>query len=154
MSGYKDFITVKIVGLEEAKFKLSEIPNVINTALKDQQTLAAIGTTLVSSAVETIDTGGRPTPYKPLAASTVAAKIRKYKKDSGILIGRGTMRESLDYEVDGGQLYLTSVGYLKYHQFEEGRTRANFPARPVWGVQVDDASGITDIIIAGIKRNL
>ncbi len=154
MSGYKDFITVKFVGLENAIFKLSEIPNVINTALTDQQTLAEIGTTLVASAVKTIDAGGRPTPYKPLAASTIAAKMRKYKKDSGILIGRGTMRESLDYEVDDGQLYLTSVGYLKFHQFKERRTRANFPARPVWGVQEEDALNIADRIIAGIKRNL
>ena len=154
MSGYKDFITVKIIGLEEAKFKLSEIPNVINTALKDQETLSDIGKVLLGSAVTTIRAGGRPTPYKPLAASTVAAKIRKYKKDSGILIGRGTMLDSLKYEVDGGQLYLTSVGYLKYHQFEEGRTRANFPARPVWGVKEEDALDISDKIIAGIKRNL
>ena len=154
MRSYKDFITINVIGIEEAKARIGNIPINIKAALEDQQTLAEIGTTLVASARKTIDAGGRPTPYKPLAASTIAAKMRKYKKDSGILIGRGTMRQSLDYEVNGGDLYLTSVGYLKYHQFEEDRRRANFPARPVWGVQEEDVPEITDIIIAGIKRNL
>ncbi|NMW18057.1 MAG: hypothetical protein HKK66_03325 [Chlorobiaceae bacterium] len=151
---YKDFITINVIGIEEARARLGNIPDNIQTALTETQTLSEIGTILVGSAVKTIDAGGRPSPYKPLAASTVAAKIKKYKKNSGILIGRGTLRQSLDYEVSGGYLYLTSVGYLKYHQFEEGRTRANFPARPVWGVQEEDIPEITDIIIAGIKRNL
>ncbi len=154
MRSYKDFITINVIGIEEAKARIGNIPINIKAALEDQQTLAEIGTTLVASARKTIDAGGRPTPYKPLAASTIAAKMRKYKKDSGILIGRGTMRQSLDYEVNGGDLYLTSVGYLKYHQFEEDRIRANFPARPVWGVQEEDVPEITDIIIAGVKRNL
>ena len=154
MSSYKDFITIQVIGIEEAKARLGNIEINMKAALTDQQTLAEIGTTLVASAIKTIDAGGRPTPYKPLAASTIAAKMRKYKKDSGILIGRGTMRQSLDYEVNGEALYITSVGYLKFHQFEEGRTKARFPARPVWGVQEDDVPEITDIIIAGIKRNL
>jgi len=77
---YKDFITINVIGIEEARARLGNIPDNIQTALTETQTLSEIGTILVGSAVKTIDAGGRPSPYKPLAASTVAAKIKKYKK--------------------------------------------------------------------------
>lgn len=59
----------------------------------------------------------------------------------------GILRNSLTYTVSGNSLTLDSVGYLKYHQFEEGRVKARFPARPVWGVHDEDQADITDIII-------
>jgi phage gpG-like protein len=64
----------------------------------------------------------------------------------------GQLRQSLDYDVHGGELFLTSVGYLKYHQFEEGRSNARFPARPVWGIHNDDHDEIADIIIDELKK--
>ena len=149
MSGYKDFISVNIIGLDEAVSRLNALPATIDAALHDTKTLSEIGTQLLASGRRTIAEGGRPSRYKPLAASTIARK-----KSSTPLINKGTLRQSLSYDVEGGSLYLTSVGYLKYHQFEEGRTKARFPARPVWGVQDEDNDEITDIIVAGIQRNL
>ncbi len=149
MSGYKDFISVRIIGLDEAVALLNALPETVDTALHDTKTLGEIGTQLLASGRRTIAEGGRPTPYKPLSARTIARK-----KSSTPLINKGTLRQSLNYDVEGGALYLTSVGYLKYHQFEEGRTKARFPARPVWGVQDEDNAEITDIIVAGIQRIL
>ena len=150
MSVYKDFILCEVTGIEEALSKVGPaFVEKIKDAFTETKTLEDIGTTLMASAVRTIDAGGRPAPYKPLAASTIASK-----KSSKILVNKGTMRQSLDYEVVKKTLYLTSEEYLTYHQFEEKRTKARFPARPVWGVQEEDQADIRDAIVAGIKRNL
>ena len=144
---------IRIEGLDQLK-KIEETPDIIARTLKKPQLLREIGTVLATSGDQTITEGGRPVKYKPLAESTKAAKLRKYKKDSGILIGSGTLRNSLDYEVQGGDLYLTSVEYLKYHQFAKDRTTAKFPARPVWGVQEEDMGDITDIILDNVSESL
>lgn len=154
MSNYDNSIKISVQGLTEVQAKLRSMPSLLQDVLKERKTLQEIGTTLMSSATKTINAGGRPVAYKPLAPSTIAAKLRKYKKATRILVAGGTLRQSLDYEVQGGQLYLTSVDYLKYHQFTTNRKKANFPARPIWGVQETDKPEITAIILAGIKRNL
>ena len=155
MSSYKDFISLEVTGIEEALTKVGPafVEN-IKASFTDARTLQEIGTTLMASATKTIDAGGRPAPYKPLAASTIARRSKEGKGSTKPLVHLGTMRQSLDYEVQGGTLYLTSVDYLKYHQFEEKRTKARFPARPIWGVQEEDQAEIKDAIVAGIKRNL
>jgi len=149
MSDYNNTIKVQLIGLDEARARLSLAPKHIEEALREKKTLDEIGTVLVASAVKTIAAGGRPSLYKPLAASTIARK-----KSSKPLIDKGTLRESLDYETNDGNLYLTSVDYLKYHQFEEDRTKAKFPARPVWGVQDEDHEEIIDIIVTNAQKNL
>lgn len=159
-------IKITCTGLDDLRAKIANFPSVIDRTMKDEQLLKEIGTTLKASAVKTIDAGGRPL-YQPLAQSTINRRWRKEQKKpvgkranrQGIvsnapLVDKGTLRQSLDYEVSGGSLLLTSVEYLKYHQFTENRKRANFPARPVWGVQAEDHDEITDIIIAGVERNL
>lgn len=147
-------ITVKLIGLDEAEKRIADFPVVLSRTLESPQVLRKIGTVLAASGEQTITEGGRPVKYKPLAESTIAAKMRKYKKESGILIGSGTLRNSLDYEQQGSDLYLTSVEYLKYHQFKEGRTKAKFPARPVWGVHDEDTEEITDIILDKLSETL
>lgn len=155
MNTYKDVISLHVTGIEEAIAKIgSPFIEKIKDALQDTKTLEDIGTTLMASATKTINAGGRPSPYKPLAASTIARRSKEGKASTKPLVHLGTMRQSLDYEVQGGTLYLTSVDYLKYHQFTENRTKARFPARPVWGVQEEDQAEIKDAIVAGIKRNL
>lgn len=155
MSAYKDFISLEITGIEEALSKVGPaFVERIKDAFTDTKTLEDIGTILMASATKTINAGGRPAPYKPLAASTIARRSKEGKGSTKPLVHLGTMRQSLDYEVQGGTLYLTSVDYLKYHQFTENRTKARFPARPVWGVQEEDQPEIKDAIVAGIKRNL
>ncbi len=154
MSNFDNSIKISFQGLTEVQAKLRQLPNTLQEVLKEHKTLQEIGTQLAASAKTTINLGGRPVAYKPLAPSTIAAKLRKYKKATRILVAGGTLRESLDYEVQGGQLYLTSVDYLKYHQFTTNRKKANFPARPIWGVQETDKPEITAIILAGVKRNL
>lgn len=152
---HKNFITIQDKGITDAIEKLGALPEKVDASLRDATTLAELGATLMASAVKTINAGGRPTPYKPLADSTKAAKQKKYKgKSSLILVAGGPLRQTLDYDVQGGTLFLTSVDYLKYHQFEENRVKARFPARPVWGVQDEDRDEIIDIVIAGIERNL
>jgi phage gpG-like protein len=152
MSDIKQAIRLTLKGLEDARKEINSFPDKCRKTLKKHSVLRDIGTQLVSSAVTTIDQGGRPA-YKPLAASTIARKLKKYKgKSSRILVAGGQLRQSLDYNVTGGQLFLTSVEYLKYHQPEEGRTRATFPARPVWGVHEEDHEEITDIILSDLKK--
>ncbi len=142
-------ITVRIIGLEEARKRINDFPAVLTRTLEHPQVLREIGTVLVASGEQTITEGGRPVKYKPLAAGTIARK-----GSSKPLIDRETLRNSLDYEERGGCLYLTSVEYLKYHQFEENRTKAKFPARPVWGVHNEDHEDITDILLDNLSENL
>ncbi len=167
MSGYKDFISINIIGLDEAVSRLNALPATVDDALHSQSVLEGIGGVLQTSARQTVDEGGRPTRYKPLAQSTINRRWYKEqrkapgqrKNKQGIvsndpLNDTGELYQSLKTEFSGGALYLVSKGYLKYHQFEDGRTKARFPARPVWGVQDEDNAEITDIIVAGIQRNL
>lgn len=145
---------IRIEGLDQLARRVDAIPDVVTRTLQEPTVLRQVGTVLAASGEQTITEGGRPVKYKPLAESTKAAKLRKYKKDSGILIGSGTLRNSLDHEIAGGNLYLTSVEYLKYHQFEKDRVKAKFPARPVWGVQEKDVQDITDIILDKLSESL
>jgi len=147
-------IHIDLQGLQQAADQIRGMPTRIDGVLRRHSVLKQIGTQMVSSAVKTINQGGRPVAYKPLAESTKAAKLRKYKKESRILIAEGTLRESLDYDVEGGQLYLTSVEHLKYHQFDDDRQNPDtFPARPVWGVQPEDRDEIIDIVIEELKKS-
>jgi phage gpG-like protein len=147
-------IIVRIEGLDQALMRLDNFKQVIARTLESPQVLREIGTVLAASGEKTITEGGRPIQYKPLAASTIAARAKKGKGSSKPLIYLGTLRNSLDYEVDGNTLYLTSVEYLKYHQFEENRVKAKFPARPVWGAQKEDVEDISDILLENLKENL
>lgn len=146
-------IHINLQGLQQANTEINGMPARIDGLLRRHTVLKQIGTQMAASAVTTINQGGRPIAYKPLAESTKKAKLQKYKKESRILIAEGTLRESLDYEVEGGQLYLTSVEHLKYHQFEDDRQNPDtFPARPVWGIHPEDHDEIIDIIITELKK--
>lgn len=152
-------IRINISGLPEVQDKIMRIPSLVDRVIKDPDTLAGIGTVLYKSAITTLDQGGRPL-YKPLAQSTINRRWSKEQlrapgkraNRQGIVSNQplkdtGTLRGSLTYTVSGDGLTLDSVGYLKYHQWEEGRIKARFPARPVWGVHDDDRADIADIII-------
>ena len=139
---------IRIEGLDQLARRVDAIPDVVTRTLREPTVLRQVGTVLAASGEKTVTQGGRPA-WKPLAASTIARK-----GSSKPMIDKGTLRNSLDYEVEGGALYLTSVEYLKYHQFEEGRTTAKFPARPVWGVQEEDLEDITDIILDKLSESL
>ena len=147
-------ITIRVIGLEKALSRLQNVPDVISRTFHDPQVLREIGTVLAASGEKTITEGGRPVKYKPLAESTIAAREKKGKGSSKPLIFLGTLRNSLDYDVEGGELYLTSVEYLKYHQFEEDRIKAKFPARPVWGALPEDVDDISEIILDNLSKNL
>ncbi len=153
------FLSIKIIGLTEAESLIKSLPTLFKAVLNDSDTLTGIGTVLKASAITTLDQGGRPL-YKPLAQSTINQRWHKEQKRvpgnranrQGIVSNQpmentGILRNSLTYTVSGNSLTLDSVGYLKYHQFEEGRVKARFPARPVWGVHDEDKADITDIII-------
>lgn len=142
-------ITVRIIGLEEAEKRIADFPVVLSRTLEHPQVLREIGTVLVASGEQTITEGGRPVKYKPLAESTIARK-----GSSKPLIDKGTLRNSLDNEQQGSDLYLVAAEHLKYHQFEENRTKAKFPARPVWGVHDEDTEEITDIILDKLSETL
>lgn len=145
------YIRLDITGLDAARREIAGYPQKLQNVLRRHSVLRQVGTLMVASAVRTIDTGGRPDFYKPLAESTRAAKLKKYHKESHILVAGGQLRQSLDYDVAGGQLYLTSQDYLKYHQWEENRTTA-MPARPVWGVLPEDRDEIGEIIVDELKK--
>ena len=143
------FISVDIDGLDKAHDTVDGFPRLLQNTLRRHSVLKEIGTVLVASGEQTISEGGRPVKYKPLAESTIARK-----GSSKPLIDKDTLRQSLDYETYAGKLYLTSVEYLKYHQWEEDRDKAPFPARPIWHVQDEDKEEITDIIIDNVSKNL
>ena len=145
------FIRLTFKGIEEVKKEIEAFPRKCTEALHRPRFLKRVGTVLVASAVKTLNMGGRPA-YKPLAESTKAAKLRKYKKESHILVAGGQLRQSLDYDVQNGRLFLTSIEYLKYHQFTTGRTKAKFPARPVWGVQDEDQADINAFLLEELKK--
>ena len=164
MSDKDRFISIDIEGDDEARRYLNNQPRRIQSTLRKHTVLKQVGMQMRASALKTINQGGRPL-YQPLAPSTIANRVRREKKKTpgrrknklGIvsnqpLIVLGTLRQSLDYEVEGGKLYLTSVEYLKYHQFEEDRQPDTFPARPVWGVHDEDEEEIIDIIITDLKN--
>jgi phage virion morphogenesis protein len=147
-------IHIDLQGLQSALHEIEGLPRRIDGVLRRHSVLKQIGTVMAASAEKTITVGGRPEPYKPLAASTLAARAKKGKGSSKPLVFLGTLRNSLDYDVDGGQLYLSSVGYLKYHQFDHDRKNPDtFPARPVWGVQPEDREEIVDIVIDELKKS-
>ncbi len=152
------FIRINLSGLPDVREKILRVPSLIDRVIKESETLEGIGTVLYKSAITTLDQGGRPL-YKPLAQSTINRRwTREQLKAPGRRNNRqgivsnqplkdtGTLRDSLKYTVSGDGLTLDSVGYLKYHQWEEGRIKARFPARPVWGVHDDDRDEIADII--------
>lgn len=164
MSDKDRFISIDIEGDEEARRYLRTMPRKVQGTLRKHTVLKQVGTQMVSSALKTINQGGRPL-YQPLAPSTIESRVRREKKKTpgrrknklGIvsnqpLLVLGTLRQSLDYEVEGGRLYLTSVEYLKYHQFEEDRQSDTFPARPVWGVHDADKEEIIDIVVTDLKK--
>ncbi len=164
---YRNWVSVEIIGLKEALEKFHNLPLDIDAALHDRDILEGIGGVLVTSARKTIDEGGRPTRYKPLAQSTINQRWnREQKKSPGQRINKlgivsnaplnrtGKMYNSLDSEYSEKELYLISEGYLKYHQFDERRTKARFPTRPVWGIQEEDHPVIVDIITTGVIDKL
>lgn len=140
-------ITINVQGLDEARRYVKDFPDRFRQTVNDPQVLKEIGTVLKVSAVRSIDMSGYGmAPYKPLAKSTLAARAAK-KQGSKPLVAEGTMRLSLDYEVDADGLSLVAADYLKYHQWEEDRKKATFPARQVWGVWPEDLEDISDIIL-------
>lgn len=144
---------IDLHGLQRAAAEIHGLPVRIADVLRRHTVLKQIGTQMAASAVKTLTEGGRPVAYKPLAESTKKAKLQKYKKESRILVAEGTLRESLDYDVEGGQLYLTSAAHLKYHQFDDDRQNPDtFPARPVWGIHPEDKDEIIDIVITELKK--
>ncbi len=160
------FIGIDIKGSDEARRYLRTMPRKVQATLQKHTVLKQVGTQMVSSALTTINQGGRPL-YRPLAASTIEGRSRREKKKTpgqrknplGIvsnqpLIVLGTLRQSLDYEVDGGRLFLTSVDYLKYHQFLEDRKPDTFPARPVWGIHPEDEEEIVDIVLFDLEKQV
>jgi phage gpG-like protein len=157
MSEKEKFISIDIEGNDEARRYLRTMPKKIQGTLRKHAVLKQIGTQMVSSALKTINQGGRPI-YKPIAQSTIDSRSRREKKKKpgqrknplGIvsnqpLIVLGTLRQSIDFEV-------ASLDYLKYHQLQDNREPDTFPARPVWGVHLEDKEEITDIIIEDLKK--
>jgi phage gpG-like protein len=151
-------LRINVTGLVDARSLLDRLPSLLDVVIKDSDTLEGIGTVLYKSAITTIDQGGRPL-YKPLAQSTIN---RRWKREQGKAPGKrenrqgivsnqplkdsGILRSSLKYTVGSDGLTLDSIEYLKYHQFEEGRTKARFPARPIWSIQDEDKVGMTAVI--------
>lgn len=58
----------------------------------------------------------------------------------------GDLHQSIGFAIQNGELYLTALSYLKYHQFKENRKKPNFPARPVFTILDDDKEFIAKTI--------
>jgi phage gpG-like protein len=129
MSATPDFIHLTFRGLREAVKYVEDYPKRVQRALKDPATLREVGQVLVSDSVRHFGEGGKP-KWAPLKASTIAAKLKRYKKASAPMVATGQLRQSLDYDVKSGALYLTSAAHLKYHQWPDGRS-GKLPMRPV-----------------------
>lgn len=75
--------------------------------------------------------GGLSGGWKPLAANTIAGRIREGFGAGPILQRTGTLRRSFKAELDKKKAVITSYGvdYYKYHQSREARTK--LPRRPM-----------------------
>lgn len=98
-----------------------------------------IGEMMVRSVLENFRQGGRPSPWKPLAPSTL-----RHKRPGGkILIDTGKLMRSVAYEIDGaGVLIGTNEIYAATHQFG----RDHIPARPFVLMQAADRRRARDIM--------
>jgi|GEM_PF-2776587 len=141
-----DQFTIEISTLVSALRELQNFEHRLQSVLKDNNVLQAIGIQLVETAKTNIEEGGRPTPFKPLAPSTLKARKRKGYTTKP-MFKTGDLQQSLAFEISGGELYLTALDYLKYHQFNENRQNPDkFPARPVFTILPDDKQFIADKI--------
>lgn len=146
-----DQLTIEIPTLVSALRELRNFEHRLQTALEDERVLRPIGIQLVETAKTNIDEGGRPTPFKPLAPATKAARAKKGYDDRP-MFKTGDLQQSLDFETSDSELFLTALDYLKYHQFDDDRQNPDtFPARPVFTILDEDEEFITEKITDYLK---
>lgn len=115
--------------------------------------MAEIGEIVRSSVIKNFGQGGRPNPWKPLAASTIKKKrggAGKTLIDSARLMNSITSRASKDRVTIG-----TNVIYAAIHQLGgmAGRGRkVKIPPRPYLMVQDEDAPSIKEAISRYLTR--
>ena len=146
-----DQLTIEIPALVAALRQLQNFERRLQSVLEDERVLRPIGIQLVETAKTNIDEGGRPNAFKPLAPATKAARA-KQGFDDRPMFKTGDLQQSLDFETSGGELYLTALDYLKYHQFNEDRQNPDtFPARPVFTILPDDEQFIAQKITQNLR---
>ena len=137
--------------------------------------LKAFGRVLVRSVTENFEAEGRPKAWKPLAESTLFARVgggsligkkgrelkRAQKRLSNVKIlqDSGLLKNSARAEVSGNTLRVGPSGpaaiYAAIHQFggKAGRGRKiTIPARPYLIVQPEDETELLDLIRRQIER--
>lgn len=107
--------------------------------------LQSIGVEMEAQTRERFDTKRSPegNPWKALARKTRDYYAGKGWAARSILVGEGTLRDSITSEVQGGAwsaLAGAAMEYAAVHQF--GWPKKNIPARPCLGVSPDDAKAI------------
>ena len=140
-------VTVKEKGLTEVDLFISGISkNMVDLTVPMKQ--AAI--LMMGSIQKNFDTSGRPTPWIPLAASTLKQKIRK-GYSSRPLIRSGGLRQSIASQSGKMSMSLgTSIIYGRIHEYGglAGRNKsAKIPPRPYLLFQRQDLERIRDLII-------
>lgn len=117
---------------------------------------------MLSSVNRNFDAGGRPAPWKPLAASTIRQKARlggsskiligagHYSKAGGFQTGGGSLKRSITGKIYPRKLTIgTSIPYARIHQFGGAAGRGHsaiIPKRPYLLFQREDVKNIKKLI--------
>lgn len=123
-----------------------------------QEVWHRIGDFAKSEVIENVNSGGRPTPFKPLSSG-----YERWKKKQGygdqILIRRGKLRNSFHFRADnkGVRIY-TNLKYAGAHQ--EGKGVPQRPFMPYAGADdippgdKQSIEKIQDILVQGLMRGV
>lgn len=142
-------ITIKIEG--SGLPKLKKLQRELDQVTRDTGFLKSAGQVLVSRGKQNLEDGGSPTVSWPLLAESTRADKQRKGYSLKPLQRTGLMKRSLSYEVTGG-LYVSGVGYLKYHQSDEPRTV--LPQRKVYTVERDDLLDIQDFLVRRFEKKI
>lgn len=147
---------------------LNQINIMVNGAKDRAQNLTVplkkAGLVMLSSVNKNFRSGGRPSPWRPLAQSTIRQKLKNggtllpltgaSRRSFGARTGGGNLRRSITFNASRNKLVIgTSIVYGAIHQYggRAGRNHsANIPARPYLVFQKNDLNAIKELIVSHI----
>jgi phage virion morphogenesis protein len=120
--------------------------------LRDRSSLlAALAGPALEAVRENFRAGGRPTPWAPLAEST----LRRRGRGATPLLDTGRLLGSIEARVRGGRLVLsTDLPYAAIHQFggRAGRRgAAKIPARPYLVLPPEDIRRLAGVLAGELR---
>jgi phage gpG-like protein len=147
-------VSVNISGDTATIDKINALKESLENFSQAFKTLGAELVSYASNQVFSTQGGVYGTPWKSLAASTQAYKVKHYRQYASLpLIATGLMKNSFDFLATPNTLTIGNTApYFVYHQSSAPRTK--LPRREMLGVNVDVESIIKQVIDADIRDKL